>query len=327
MSPTPLDAPSPRSHGARREAGDDPTSVAVLADIHGNLAAFEAVVRDVETVGPDRVIVNGDMVNRGPEGVAVMERLETLGWTMTLGNHDHLMRLWVDRDPSLPDGWYDAPIWRGTGWCARSLHEAGWLPRFADLPMTVWIEPDEGQRMLISHGSPRHYREGYGEHLTDAAISEITQMHPADVLVGSHTHRPLERRWGRHLVLNTGSVGSPFNGDPRAQYLMLRLKDGRWVPEFRRVAYDREAALSAFTDSGYIAAGGLSAHIFWIEAATARSFLVPFLMWAEESAVPADEEAWARFASSKAGRFEAPDEAGRAVLEGLGYPGEPGGSP
>lgn len=313
------DARPVRFGGTPGGTGDAPKSVAVLADVHGNLPALEAVVRDISRLEPDRVIVNGDMVNRGPDGVAVMERLETLGWPMTLGNHDHLMRLWADQDPSLPEGWYEAPIWRGTGWCAAALDHAGWLPRLANLPMTVRVEPDGAQRMLVAHGSPRHYREGYGEHLTDAAISEITQMHPADVLVGSHTHRPLERRWGRHLVLNSGSVGSPFNGDPRAQYLMLRLEEGRWRPEFRRVPYDRRAALAAFEDSGYAAEGGLSAHVFWIEAATARSFLVPFLMWAEENARAADEEAWAAFRAQHGGRFAAPDEAGNEVLTRLGY--------
>lgn len=299
--------------------GSAPRTVAVLADIHGNLPAFEAVVRDIADLGPDRVVVNGDMVNRGPEGVAVMERLDGLGWTMTLGNHDHLMRLWTDQDPSLPEGWYEAPIWRGTGWCAASLERAGWLSRLDDLPMTVRIEPAGGQRMLISHGSPRHYREGYGEHLSDADISEITQMHPAEVLVGSHTHRPLERRWGRHLVLNTGSVGSPFNGDPRAQYLILRSLDGRWVPEFRRVEFDRRTALAAFETTGYADAGGLSAHVFWLEAATARSLLVPFLMWSEENAAAPDETAWERFRALHPARFHAPDEAGRDVLERMGY--------
>lgn len=299
--------------------GDRPESVAVLADVHGNLAALEAVVRDVEALDPERVIVNGDMVNRGPNGVAVMERLQALGWPMTLGNHDHLMRLWADRDPSLPDGWYEAPIWRGTAWCAARLDEAGWLPTFDALPMTLRLESAEGSRVLVSHGSPRHYREGYGEHLTDAAMGEITRMHPADVLVGSHTHRPHERRWGRHLVLNSGSVGSPFNGDPRAQYLILRARNGGWDPEFRRVEFDRRAGLAAFEETGYADAGGLSAHVFWLEAATARSLLVPFLMWAEENGVPADEDAWRRFHAAHRGRFRAPDEAGRDVLARLGY--------
>lgn len=302
-------------------SGEAPSPLAVLADVHGNLPALDAVVRDVARSGAERTIVNGDMVNRGPEGVAVMERLAETGWTMVLGNHDDLMRLWVERDPSLPSSWFHDPFWRSTGWCAERLAEAGWMERLAGLPLTVAIEPNDGPRVLISHGSPRHYREGYGSYLADEAISEIVEMHPYDVLVGSHTHRPLERRWGRHLVLNSGAVGTPFNGDPRAQYLLLHLRDDGWRPEFRRVPYDRAAALSAYETSGYLEAGGLSAWLYWLEAATARSYLVPFLMWSEERGVARDAAGWARFRTERAGRITAPDEEGEAVLARCGLLG------
>jgi predicted phosphodiesterase len=300
---------------------DDVRSLAVLADVHGNLPALEAVLEDVAAASPDRVVVNGDLVNRGPEGVAVLERVAATGWRGTLGNHDDLVRMWIERDPALPAAWFDDPFWRSTGWCAERLDEAGWLPWLAALPMTVALEPPGAPRVLVSHGSPRHYREGYGRHLTDAAISEIVEMHPYDVLVGSHTHRPLERRWGGHLVLNTGAVGTPFTGDPRAQYLLLRREGDAWRPQFRRVPYDRAAALAAYETSGYLAGGGLSARIHWLEAATARSFLVAFLMWCEEEGVARDEAGWARFRRERLGTVDAPDEAGADVLARCGLLG------
>jgi predicted phosphodiesterase len=292
----------------------DVRSLAVLADVHGNLPALEAVLADVADVAPDRVVVNGDLVNRGPEGVSVLERVAATGWPVTLGNHDDLVRMWIERDGALPASWFDDPFWCSTAWCAERLAEAGWLSWLAARPMTVAVEPSDAPRVLVSHGSPRHYREGYGRHLTDAAISEIVEMHPYDVLVGSHTHQPMERRWGRHLVLNTGAVGTPFNRDARAQYLLLRRHGASWRPEFRRVPYDREAALAAFDVSGFLVGGGLSARIYWLEAATARSFLVPFLMWAEERGVARDEDGWARFRRDRLGSVSAPDDAGAAVL-------------
>lgn len=289
-------------------------TLAVLADVHGNLPALEAVAADVAVQRPERIVVNGDMVNRGPEGVAVMQLLEELGWPMTLGNHDDLMRLWVDRDASLPSTWFSDPFWEATAWCAERLRRAGWIERLAELPFTASIAPPDTASVLVSHGSPRHYREGYGEHLSDEAISEITQMHPADVLVGSHTHRPLLRRWGRFLVLNTGAVGTPFNGDPRAQYLLLHAEDGAWRPEFRAVPYDRARALRAFERDGYLSEGGISARIFFLEVATARSFLVPFLMWSEQQGTPPGLEGWQRFRRVHDDRFRAPDAAGEEAL-------------
>jgi len=287
--------------------------VAVIADIHANVPALEAVLEDIDRLGADRLVVNGDVVNRGPGNVEAMRLLGERAASGTLGNHDDLMRMWVENDPSLPGEWFDDPFWASAGWAAGRLQEAGLIETIRRLPMTLRVSVAGAPSLLIAHGSPRHYREGYGKFLTDEAISEITQMHPADVLVGSHTHRPLLRRWGHYLVLNTGAVGSPFNGDPRAQYLLLTLEDGAWETQFRRVPYDREAALRAFSESGYLDGGGLSARIFLEELRNARSYLVPFLMWCEEQGHPHGEDAWREFRRRFEQRFTPPPPVGVGV--------------
>jgi len=304
------------SRDARLEPA--PRSVAIVSDVHGNLAALEAVERDLARHAPERVVVNGDMVNRGPSGLQVLQAIEAHGWTMTLGNHDDLLRLWTLHDPSIPAAWFDDPFWRSTAWCAAQLEGSGWLERFGRLPLTLAIEPEGAASVLVSHGSPRHYREGYGEHLSDEAISEIVEMHPYDLLVGSHTHQPMERRWGRHLVLNSGAVGTPFNGDPRAQYLLLERDGAGWRHVFRQVPYDRKAALDAFPASGFVDAAGLSARIYWLEAATARSWLVPFLMWAEKHGSDRDEAAWRRFVRDRGRPLAAPDAVGDEAVRRSG---------
>ena len=89
--------------------------VAILADIHGNLQALEAVLEDVARLAVDRMVVNGDMVNRGPNNPAVMACLAQTEATMTLGNHDDLMTKWVDRDPDLPPSFFEDPFCEGIG--------------------------------------------------------------------------------------------------------------------------------------------------------------------------------------------------------------------
>jgi predicted phosphodiesterase len=277
--------------------------IAVLADVHGNLPALEAVIADAERHVVDELIVNGDLVNRGPQGAAVVARLTALGARLTLGNHDDLMRMLVDRDPALPDEFHRAPFWRANRWCATELDAAGRLDALRALPMTTAVRPSGAPRVLIAHGTPRHYREGLGRRSSDATLSEILEMHPTDVLVGSHTHQPMERRWGRTLVVNSGAVGSPFNGDGRAQYLWLTLVDGAWRTEFRRVAYDLPAALDAYEATGYLEAGGLLARLFRDEVRDARSYLVPFQMWAETSGEDLSEAAFERFRQARPERF------------------------
>ncbi len=280
--------------------------IAVLADVHGNLPALEAVLADAAAHGVDRYVVNGDAVNRGPQGVEVLRRLEPLDAAYTLGNHDDLLRRLVEDDPALPVDFRHGAFWRANRWCADDLAAAGLLDTVRRWPMTVRVELPNAPSLLVAHGSPRHYREGYGRHLSDAVISEIVEMHPADVLIGSHTHWPLRHRWGRYEVLNTGAVGVPFNGDGRAQYLWLTLADGAWTATFRRVAYDVRDALSAYEARDYLEAGGLLARLFRDEVRDARSYLVPFQMWAEAQGASLDEAGFAAFRAARPERFGPP---------------------
>lgn len=277
--------------------------VAILADIHGNLPALEAVLDDIDRHHVERVVVNGDLVNRAPEGVAVVRRLLELGAELTLGNHDDLMRALTERDPQLPHAFHHDPFWEANRWCARALAGAGLLPQLLAAPMTVRIAPHGAPSLLISHGSPRHFREGYGRHLSDALLSEIAEMHPADVYIGSHTHHPMRKRWGRLTVLNTGAVGVPFNRDGRAQYLLLELVDGAWQATFRRVAYDVAQTLASFERGDYLQRGGLLARLFHDEIRDARSYLVPYQMWATEQGAALGEASWERFVAAHPERF------------------------
>jgi len=279
--------------------------IAVLADIHANVPALEAVLADIAAVGADEVIVNGDLVNRGPSNVEVVERVMNLPnlSAVTLGNHDDLMRKWVERAPDIPALWFEDAFWDGMAWPARQLLEAGQIDPLRRLPMTHALERPGLPTLLFSHGSPRHYREGYAPYLDDRTFGEIAGQYPADVFVGSHTHRPYSRRVGRFEILNTGAVGAPFNGDPRAQYLLLHPRDGSWRPEFRAVPYDQGAALRAFETSGYLEAGGLSARIFYDELRLSRPLYMGFWEWTESQGRPKDWASWDAFKGCHPERF------------------------
>ncbi len=62
--------------------------IAVLADIHGNLPALEAVLADIDAQRPDEVLVGGDLVGRGPQGSAVVRCIRERGWRAVRGNHE-----------------------------------------------------------------------------------------------------------------------------------------------------------------------------------------------------------------------------------------------
>jgi predicted phosphodiesterase len=271
------------------------------------LPALEAVLADLTALGIKEIIVNGDLVNRGPSNTLVLERIFNLPQVsaVTLGNHDALMWMWTDRDPEIPALWYEDSFWDGMAWPVAQLESAEKIDLLRTLPMIYHREAPNLPSLMISHGSPRHYREGYGAYLAEERFTEILAAFPADIYIGSHTHRPFERWLDGRLILNTGAVGAPFNGDPRAQYLVLHPQAEGWQPEFRAVPYDRTAALRHFETTGYLEAGGLSARIFYEELRLARPLYMLFWEWTEREARPKDWESWDAFKVHYAERFQA----------------------
>lgn len=265
--------------------------IAILADIHGNKTALDAVVEDLDDQQVERVIVAGDLVNRGPFNREVVEAVQALGWEVIQGNHDQLVVDWVRR--RLPPEWYKDPLWRPLEWVAQQVGEC--VDELEALPPSTRIEVPGAQPVLVVHGSPRHNREGIHPFLSDEKIAEILAGVEEPVVVCAHTHIPLDRHVGRWRVINPGAVGTPFNRDPRAQYTVFTLRrDGTWEVEFRRVEYDRRPVLSAFKESGYLACG-LMAHIFYSEFLHSRSLLYHYERWANERRVPIDKASWYRF--------------------------------
>ncbi len=269
--------------------------LAIIADIHGNIHALEAVLADIHKQGVDEIIANGDFVNRAPNNIAVLELLHKENCTLILGNHDDLVCKWVEKHSSLPKDWFEDPFWASTAWVAERLLESGWLEPLKSLPMQHIIELDSKTKLRIDHGSPRHYREGYGRLLADEDIQEIVKAYPANIYIGSHTHKPMRRYWQNYLFLNTGAVGTPFNSDPRAQYLIISLEKNQLQTDFRAVEYDREAALKSYKTTGFLQAGGLSAHIFYKELDLAKPIYSKFWVWAETEKKSKDWEAWQTF--------------------------------
>jgi predicted phosphodiesterase len=255
--------------------------IAVISDIHANPFALEAVVDDIRSVGVDEVIVGGDMVGRGPLGSAVVDMVRSLGWKSVRGNHeDYTLEF---RREAVPTAWLTDQAWAASRWMAQEIDDehAEYLDT---LPFT--LTADSAPSLRVFHGSPRSYQEGIGEWTCAEKLTEHFESIEEPLLVCAHTHRPLVREVGDGLIVNVGSVGLPFNGDWRAQYVIFTSKASGWDVEFRQVDYDRDAFLGAYENSGFLGAGGVSALLLKKEVEHARPFLVPFLKWTEMSERP-----------------------------------------
>lgn len=250
--------------------------VAVLSDIHSNPFALEAVIDDIAAQGVDEVLVGGDMVGRGPLGSRVVARIQQLGWAGVRGNHeDYTLDF---RRKNVDASWLTNPEWAASRWMAAELSPE--QIEFIDtLPFsrTSQVAPS----LRVFHGSPASYREGLGEWTESDTIERHFNAIEETVLVCGHTHRPMVRETPGGLVVNIGSVGLPFNGDARAQYAIFTQEGSHWQVEPRQVDYDRDAFLRAYKSSGFMDAGGVTAHLLTHEIRNARPFLVPFIRWAE----------------------------------------------
>lgn len=274
------------------------TRVAVLADIHGNIPALEAVIADIADQQIDEVLVGGDLVGRGPQGGKVIRRIRQLDWPSVRGNHeDYLLTF---RRGDVPPNWLEAEEWAASRWMANELVDSD-VSYIQALPFSM------RSRLLpqlhLVHASPESNNDGIGPWTSMQHMQAHLDAIDESVLVCAHTHRPLHQKFEDGHVVNVGSVGLPFNRDRRAQYAIFHVVDGETKIEFRRVDYDLEQTLEIYESSGFLSRGGVTARLLILELEKAQPYLVPFLQWASTLGVPPVAEQIEKFRG-----FYDPDE-------------------
>jgi predicted phosphodiesterase len=224
---------------------------AALYDIHGNLPALEAVLRDVRQAEVERLVVGGDVVP-GP-----MPR-ETLTCLLDLdipvqclqGNGEVavLAQLAGAGPGTLPEQAREA-----VRWTAQQLtpgHErliAGW-------PKTLRLEVEGLGGVLFCHATPRDENECFTRLTPEERLLPIFRGLDAPLVICGHTHMPFDRTVGGVRVVNAGSVGMPF-GEPGADWLLL----GPGV-QLRHTPYDLAKAAERIRGTTYPQAAEFAAH-------------------------------------------------------------------
>ena len=268
----------------------DPLTIAVLADVHGNMPALEAVQADIAARRPDEVLVGGDLVGRGPEGSRVIAAIRAAGWPSIRGNHEQYM---LDfRRRRVPEDWWRREVWAASRYMAADLspEDVSWIE---SLPPT--LRPAGAPELLLVHGTPESANAGIGPWTGDDELRRHLAGIDAEILICGHTHRPLDRRLPEGRVVNVGSVGLPFDRDPRAQYALFHRHGAGWEVEARRIEYDRRRIYEIYERSGFLSEGGITADLLRLELEQSTAFLVPFLKWAELSVRRPNGEALEEF--------------------------------
>jgi predicted phosphodiesterase len=240
--------------------------IAALSDVHGNAAALEAVLADVAREKPDALMVAGDLVLNGPEPAMVIDVLRSLaddGALIIGGNTDIAV---ADFDyaaafPWMTDGVPDA-IMAAAEWAhdAIGAERLDWLRR---LPAERRWRTDDDTLVVACHASPGSQTSGFDQHLDPSVTIERVARTDARVIVCGHTHLPEVRDLGWKVIVNDGSAGYVFDGDPTASWALIDIADDEVTAEIRRTTFDTLAVANA------ISARGLAGDVY--RAATVRT--------------------------------------------------------
>jgi putative phosphoesterase len=239
--------------------------VAVLSDIHGNVIALEAVRAALKKEKPDVVMVAGDLAFNGhdPAGtIAALRAMETEGAIIVSGNTDIAV---ADFDftaafPWMADG-IPEPMRLAAEWAHDALDDGdlAWLRR---LPAERRLRIGETM-LLLTHASPGSQTAGFDRELDASVTLERLSRTDARLICCGHTHVPEVRDFGWKQVINGGSAGYVFDGDPTASWALITIDDETVSAEIRRTEFDVMGAANA------ISARGLPGDVY--RAATVRT--------------------------------------------------------
>ena len=201
--------------------------VAVLCDIHGNLAALDATLADVRRANVERIVIGGDVLP-GALPRQTVERLLALDvpTEFLYGNGEiAVLDALAGREPRVGALYRSMIDWNAQQVADYAEVLAGW-------PMLVELNVVRVGRVVVCHATPRNEDEIFTRVTPDERLLPIFSVIGAAVVVCGHTHMQFDRTVGQTRIVNAGSVGMPF-GSTGADWLLI---DGGL--HLRRTAYD-----------------------------------------------------------------------------------------
>jgi len=229
------------------------TRIAFFSDVHGVLQALEAVREAVAAAAPDVVAVAGDLAFNGGDPAATVDgvrELEAAGALVIAGNTDIAV---ADFDYGAAFPWFIDAVPESFRAAAEWAHEAlgpervDWLRR---LPAERRVRAADGTLVLVTHASPGSQTAGFDQGLDESVLLERLGGTDARVICCGHTHVPEVRDFGWKVIVNDGSAGYVFDGDPTASWALVDIVDGEVTAEIKRAAFDTLAAADAVAERG-----------------------------------------------------------------------------
>lgn len=228
------------------------TRLALFSDVHGNTVALAAVRAAIAAARPDAILVAGDLAVNGPDPAATIDgirELEADGALVVQGNTDIAV---ADFDyaaayPTYTDGIPDS-IRYAAEWAHDELGEErlDWLRR---LPAERRLRVGD-TLVLVTHASPGSQTAGLDIGLDASVTIERLSRTDARLICCGHTHLPEVRDFGFKQIINGGSAGYVFDGDPTASWALVDIDGAAVEAEIRRTPFDTMAVSDALSARG-----------------------------------------------------------------------------
>lgn len=225
---------------------------AFIADIHGNATALQSVLAHIDQQQVDQIYVLGDICYRGPQPQRSLQLVRALGVPVIKGNADE----WVVRglrQGEVPEKALDM-MNKERDWAKEHLSDEQ-ISYLSQLPEQLHVSVGQ-TKIHAFHATPGNLFDVVLPATSDAQLQQkMMSDAQADVYVYGHIHLPYIRSFGGKTIVNTGSVGLPFDGHTTSSYLLIEETQGHMQLSIQRVAYDIETVIRDVHEQAYPNAG------------------------------------------------------------------------
>lgn len=250
--------------------------IALIADIHANLPALEAVLADIKKREPDMILSLGDQINLGPCPRQTLELLRAEAVTCLSGNHERYILAAMREDPA----------YSGANFASLRFNTKRVTAQEITFRETLEIDG-----ITFCHAIPGDDR--FPVHQPNQAVPMLREMYrrkQAHIICG-HGHNPAHYTIDGLRLDAIGSTGCMDRGIPGATcYTMLTLDQGDAVLQPVSIPFDADRLPSLFRQSGMVQECPIMAHIICLQMQRNHDYLVPFVELARQLSMQNDEE-------------------------------------